>query len=86
MPHGAEFGAFVAAARVTMLGVVPSLVAQWRRSNCMAGCAEGWRALRCFSSTGEASNANDYAWLMALAGYKPVVEYCGGTGELYKAH
>jgi hypothetical protein len=35
---------------------------------------------RCFSSTGEASSPDDYHWLMALVpGYRPVVEYCGGT-------
>ena len=38
-----------------------------------------WAALRCFSSTGEASAPDDYHWLMALAGYKPVIEMCGGT-------
>lgn len=38
-----------------------------------------WAALRCFSSTGEASAPNDYHWLMAMAGYKPVIEICGGT-------
>lgn len=30
------------------------------------------------SSTGEASAPDDYLWLMARAGYKPVIEYCGG--------
>lgn len=34
---------------------------------------------RCFSSTGEASNADEYLWLMGRAQYKPVIEYCGGT-------
>ena len=38
-----------------------------------------WAALRCFSSTGEASAPDDYHWLMAMAGYKPVIEMCGGT-------
>ncbi len=38
-----------------------------------------WDKLRCFSSTGEASSPEDYHWLVALAGYKPVIEYCGGT-------
>ena len=36
-------------------------------------------AIRAFSSTGEASNPDDYLWLMARARYRPVVEYCGGT-------
>lgn len=38
-----------------------------------------WSGLKCFSSTGECSNAQDYLYLMALAGYRPVIEYCGGT-------
>ena len=38
-----------------------------------------WDKLRCFSSTGEASSPEDYHWLAAMAGYKPVIEYCGGT-------
>ena len=76
-PTGREFGEFVQRAGVTMLGVVPSLVRAWRRSGCMAGL--DWSAIRAFSSTGEPSNAEDYHFLMALAGYRPVIEYCGGT-------
>lgn len=49
----------------------------WRGSDCMAGL--DWGAVRCFSSTGEASAPEDYLWLMARAGYKPVIEYCGGA-------
>jgi hypothetical protein len=33
----------------------------------------------CFGSTGEASNVDEYLWLMGRAHYKPVIEYCGGT-------
>lgn len=33
----------------------------------------------CFSSTGEASNVDEYLWLMGRACYKPIIEYCGGT-------
>lgn len=33
----------------------------------------------CFGSTGEASNVDEYLWLMGRALYKPVIEYCGGT-------
>jgi acetyl-CoA synthetase len=76
-PVGRSFGQFVEQAGVTMLGVVPSLVKSWRASDCMAGL--DWSGIRCFSSTGEASNASDMHWLMSRAGYKPVVEYCGGT-------
>ncbi len=34
-PLGRPFGEFVAAAGVTMLGVVPSIVKAWRGSGCM---------------------------------------------------
>lgn len=46
-----------------------------------AGCAEGidWSAIKAFSSTGECSHADDMFYLMSLAGYKPIIEYCGGT-------
>lgn len=38
-----------------------------------------WTALRTLSSTGESSAPEDSLWLSARAGYKPVIEYCGGT-------
>jgi acetyl-CoA synthetase len=76
-PTGRPFGEFVAGAKVTMLGVVPSMVKAWRADDRMRGL--DWSALRCFGSTGEASNATDYLYLMMLAGYRPVIEYCGGT-------
>src|SRR6185295_11934302 len=76
-PTGRPFGQFVADARVTMLGVVPSLISTWKNTDCMAGL--DWSAVRSLSSTGECSNAADMLWLTARAGYKPVVEYCGGT-------
>ena len=77
VPSERAFGEFVRDAGVTMLGVVPSLVAAWRRTSCMAGL--DWSAVRVLSSTGEASNADDMSWLMTLAGGKPILEYCGGT-------
>lgn len=76
-PSSAEFCRFVQDAKVTMLGVVPSLVRAWRHHGATRGL--DWSSVRCFSSTGEASNADDMLWLMARAGYKPVIEYCGGT-------
>jgi acetyl-CoA synthetase len=76
-PVGTAFGKFVQAAGVTMLGVVPSLVRAWRESGCMEGL--DWSKIRAFSSTGECSNADDMLYLMWLAEYKPVIEYCGGT-------
>lgn len=50
-PTGRPFCEFVAHARVTMLGVVPSIVKAWRVSDCTAGL--DWSAIRCFSSSGE---------------------------------
>ncbi|MCB0418503.1 MAG: AMP-binding protein [Bdellovibrionales bacterium] len=76
-PLGKEFGEFVERAGVTMLGLVPSLVKQWRSTACMEGL--DWKSIRCFSSTGECSNSEDYLYLMYLADYRPVIEYCGGT-------
>ena len=71
------FGEFVQNARVTMLGVVPSIVRAWKNKNCMRGL--DWGAIKAFSSTGECSNTEDMLFLMSLAGYRPIIEYCGGT-------
>ena len=76
-PTTRGFGEFVQNAGVTMLGLVPSLVAAWKSSRCMAGL--NWSRIRAFSSTGECSNSRDMLFLMSLAGYKPMIEYCGGT-------
>ena len=72
-----EFGEFVQNARVTMLGVVPSIVRAWKNTGCMKGL--DWRAIKAFSSTGECSNTEDMLFLMSTAGYRPIIEYCGGT-------
>ncbi|OUL19276.1 AMP-binding protein [Nostoc sp. 106C] len=71
------FGEFIQDAHVTMLGVVPSLVSIWKTTACMQGL--DWSSIKAFSSTGECSNPQDMLFLMSLAGYKPIVEYCGGT-------
>ncbi|XP_061337052.1 probable acyl-activating enzyme 17, peroxisomal isoform X1 [Gastrolobium bilobum] len=76
-PLGSGFAKFVQDAKVTMLGVIPSLVRSWRSANSTSGY--DWSAIRCFGSTGEASNVDEYLWLMGRAHYKPVIEYCGGT-------
>jgi acetyl-CoA synthetase len=76
-PNETGFGSFVHEAGVNILGVIPSLVRSWRQSGCMEQC--DWRAIRAFSSTGECSNPEDMLWLMSRAGYRPVIEYCGGT-------
>jgi acetyl-CoA synthetase len=77
VPTERGFGQFIQDARVTMLGVVPSLVSVWKTTDCMQGL--DWSAIKTFSSTGECSNPQDMLFLMSLAGYKPIVEYCGGT-------
>ncbi|XP_020554236.1 probable acyl-activating enzyme 17, peroxisomal isoform X3 [Sesamum indicum] len=76
-PLGSGFAKFVQDARVTMLGVIPSIVRAWKSANTTA--TYDWSAIRCFASTGEASNVDEYLWLMGRARYKPVIEYCGGT-------
>jgi len=76
-PIGRAFGAFVQDARVSLLGLVPTLVRSWRHSACMEGL--DWSRVRRFSSTGECSSPEDMLYLMWLAGWKPVIEYCGGT-------
>jgi acetyl-CoA synthetase len=76
-PTDRGFGQFVQDARVNMLGVVPSLVRIWRSTECMKGL--DWSAIKAFSSTGECSNPEDMLFLMSLAGYRPIIEYCGGT-------
>ena len=76
-PQRREFGEFVAEAGVTVLGVVPKLVRAWRNSGAMEGVS--WSRVRLFSSTAETSSPEDMLYLMYLAGYRPIVEYCGGT-------
>jgi acetyl-CoA synthetase len=76
-PTERGFGQFVQDAQVNILGVVPSLVSIWKTTACMAGL--DWSAIKAFSSTGECSNHQDMLFLMSLGGYRPIVEYCGGT-------
>jgi len=76
-PMGEEFGKFIQEAKVTMLGVVPSIVKQWKITKCNEQL--DWNTIKCFSSTGEISNPEEMEYLMNLANNKPVIEYCGGT-------
>ncbi|XP_055825588.1 hexanoyl-CoA synthase isoform X2 [Solanum dulcamara] len=76
-PLGSGFAKFVQDAKVTMLGVVPSIVRAWKSTNCTAG--HDWSSICHFASTGEASGVDDSLWLMGRAHYKPVIEICGGT-------
>ena len=50
-PVARAFGEFVESARVTTLGLVPSIAKTWRDSDCMRGL--DWGCVRCFSSSGE---------------------------------
>ncbi len=74
---GEGFGRFIQTAGVTMLGLVPSMVKNWRSTGCMENV--DWSKVRLFSSTGESSHGDDYFYLSWLAGFKPIIEYCGGT-------
>ncbi len=75
MSHG--FGQFIQDAKVTMLGIVPSIVRAWKNKGNME--AFDWSVIKCFSSTGESSNPEEMEYLMQLADNKPIIEYCGGT-------
>ncbi|GIV22840.1 MAG: AMP-binding protein [Bacteroidia bacterium] len=76
-PTTEGFCRFVETHKVSILGVVPSLVRRWIESG--AWDSADWTGIRLFSSTGEASNPWHMWRLMAKAGYKPIIEYCGGT-------
>ncbi|XP_071903497.1 probable acyl-activating enzyme 17, peroxisomal isoform X2 [Coffea arabica] len=76
-PLGSGFAKFIQDAKVTMLGVIPSIVRTWKTKNSTA--SYDLSSIRCFGSTGEASSVDEYLWLMGRARYKPVIEYCGGT-------
>ncbi|CAN4088292.1 unnamed protein product [Withania somnifera] len=76
-PLDSGFAKFVQDAKVTMLGVVPSIVRAWKSTNCTAG--HDWSSICQFASTGEASGPDESLWLMGRAHYKPIIEICGGT-------
>jgi len=76
-PLNEKFAAFIEEAGVTVLGVIPTLVSHWRKSRCLEKV--NWQGIRLFTSTGECSNPIDMLYLSGRAGYKPILEYCGGT-------
>lgn len=80
-PFGAGFGEFVEKANVNMLGVVPSMVRIWKADTSPDSTMQqfDWSSVKTFSSTGEASNSENMFYLSWLAGFKPIIEYCGGT-------
>lgn len=76
-PTEPAFMRFIESARVSVLGLVPSMVRHWRANGLLDGV--DWTGIRAFSSTGECSNADDMRWLSEQAGGRPIIEYCGGT-------
>ena len=80
-PFGSGFGEFVQQANVNMLGVVPSIVRIWKADTSAESMMQrfDWSGIKVFSSTGEASSRDDMFYLSWLAGFKPIIEYCGGT-------
>jgi acetyl-CoA synthetase len=78
-PVGSSFAKFVELAQVNILGLVPSIVKALRTKSYAKDV--DWSSIRLFSSTGEASNPDEYLWLMSrIEGYSaPIIEYCGGT-------
>jgi acetyl-CoA synthetase len=77
-PLDLGFIEFVRQVRITILGVIPSLVRVWRSAGFLK--ESDWDHMHCFSSTGEPSNFDDYLWLISRTGYRaPVIEYLGGT-------
>lgn len=76
-PTTSEFGEFIEKAKVSVLGLVPSIVKAWKISKCMEKFS--FKYIKCFSSTGECSNSKDSFYLSYLGNYRPVIEYCGGT-------
>lgn len=76
-PTEKSFCEFMQEAGVTMLGIVPSIVKAWRKSGFMQNI--NLDKIKVFSSSGEPSNPQDMYYLSSLAGFKPIIEYCGGT-------
>ncbi|MED6180887.1 putative CoA ligase ccl12 [Stylosanthes scabra] len=76
-PLGRGFGKFVQDAGVTILGTVPSIVKNWKNTQCMEGL--DWTKIKTFCSSGETSNVDDDLWLSSKSYYKPVIEVCGGS-------
>jgi len=76
-PHSEEFAKFCSDEKISFLGVVPSLVKSFRSTQIFEKYP--LTHIRAFASTGECSNPEDMFWLSSLSGFKPIIEYCGGT-------
>ncbi len=77
LPTSLEFAQFIEKTQVTKLGVIPSIVNAWRTHAVLEEV--NWQHIKLFASTGESSNVEDMFYLSLHAGYKPIIEYCGGT-------
>ena len=77
VPTSKNFLQFVEKVKVSILGVIPSLVKHWRMGNFLDSIS--WQHLKLFTSTGEISNCSDTHYLLSRTCYKPMIEYCGGT-------
>ncbi|MBK2125478.1 AMP-binding protein [Fangia hongkongensis] len=76
-PTSKTFIEFTANAKVNKLGVIPSIVNHWKSQALLEKMS--LEHIDLFASTGEASNIDDMLYLSAFSGYKPIIEYCGGT-------
>jgi len=76
-PHRRDAVEFLSRAGATIVGVVPKLVRGWKAEGTLEGL--DWSRVRLFSSTGEVSTPDEMLYLMSVAGYRPIIEYCGGT-------
>lgn len=77
-PTTEAFCQFVEKAKITKLGVIPSIVSAIR-NNQFLDSNINWTNIKAFGTTGECSNFDDVLYLMSKTKYAPVIEYCGGT-------
>lgn len=75
--HTKTYASFLEEYKISILGTIPSLVRNWRKTGYLE---KKDLKIRLFSSTGEPSDAEDYLYLMWLMNLEaPIIEYCGGT-------
>ncbi|MCU0417016.1 MAG: AMP-binding protein [Cytophagaceae bacterium] len=68
---------FIKKAKITFLGLIPSVVKQWLQHP--KELFTDW-SVKYMSSTGEPSNKEDYIQLSERTSWEiPIIEYCGGT-------
>ena len=84
LPHTKQFCQFIEASKVTMLGVIPSLVKAWYDRGSIDGV--DWSRIRRFSSTGEASDEYTYHWLMSRVPGRPYYFHNSFRGHVFIHH